>query len=79
MYLNDLLDALDNGKAIELPRHEILDLFQKQKSFTDKQRLELFHRLGYRDQDGKRLTQEEVAHLAGVTRALVAQYDTDRL
>ena len=85
MYLSDLLDALDNGKPIELSRRELIEIFQKQKPLNDSQRLALFHRLGlrYRDREWpfekERLTQKEVAEKTGVSLELVKQYDAGNL
>ncbi len=85
MYLSDLLDALDNGKPIELSRRELIEIFQKQKPLNDSQRLALFHRLELRDRDREwpfekeRLTQKEVAEKTGVSLELVKQYDAGNL
>ncbi len=76
MYLSELREILDKGEKPDLSRAELLSIFRKEKPLIGKDRLELFERLGLRDYH---LTQEEVADLVGVTRSLVAQYDTNRL
>ena len=79
MYLSDLLDILNKGEKPNLSKVELLSIFQKDKPLSDTERLDLFHRLGLRYDNGRRLKQREVAHLTGVTRELVAQYDTRRV
>ena len=79
MYLSDLLNALDNGKPIELSRFKIIQIFQKQKPLNDSERLHLFHRLGLRCLEGKRLKQKEVVQITGVSLELVKQYDAGNL
>ena len=72
MYLSDLLSALNKNESIE-PSPEIAVIFQKQKHITLNQRIALFHKLDLRN-SGE--TQLQVAARAGVSRELVAQYDT---
>ena len=79
MYLSDLLNALDNNEPIELSKSKLRQIFQKQKPLNDSQRLDLFHRLGLRNQGGINLTQQEVAEITGVGLSTVKQYDTGRL
>ena len=79
MYLSDLLNALDNGKPIELSRFEIIQIFRKQKPLNDTERIHLFHRLELRCLEEKRLKQKEVAQITGVSLELVKQYDAGNL